>query len=423
MTNGHLDPRQDERRPGYRGWAVAVASMVALMFGPSTIAVLSFGLFIRPLEQEFGWSRTDIALASTFVSYTIMLISPLHGYLTDRFGPRKVILPCIPLFASGLLALYFLPPVHAIYYAAWILLPVLGIGLFPLSYLQTVSTWFNGRLGLALGVANAGIGIGGAVLPILIGYLIQAHGWRAAFAGLGAISLLVTLPVAWFYIREQAVAGDGKGPAPAVVAGVDFATAARTGRFVLLVLVFLILGFINTALVVHQVPLLIEGGITPQRAVLVQAVYGAFVLVGRMITGFLIDRFAPLLVMLTFMLGAAAASAIYASGVHGDWAFLAAALFGLVFGAEFDVLSYVLKAYFGMRSFGKLYGIIFSVFQFGAGCGTAFLPLSREHTGGYASGLWTFALLSLLCAGLLYVLQRQRQDLHVAVVGATTRVS
>ncbi|GJI87599.1 MFS transporter [Duganella hordei] len=396
---------RDEDRAAYPGWLVAVASMVALIFGPSTIAVLSFGLFIRPLEQEFGWSRTEIALASTFISYTIMLISPLHGYLTDRFGPRKVILPCIPLFGLGLAMLYFLPPVHAIYYAAWILLPILGIGLFPLSYLQTVSTWFNGRLGLALGVANAGIGIGGMLLPLLIGFLINAYGWRLSFAVLGAITVLTSLPVAWLFIRERE-RGAGRQTRAAAPEGHAFGVAARTSKFRLLALAFLILGFINTALVVHQVPLLADAGVPMSKTIVVQSVYGMFVLVGRLITGFLIDLFAPALVMMVFVLGAAVACALYAIGVNNDLVFVAAALFGLVFGAEFDVLSYLLKSFFGMKSFGRLYGVIFALFQFGAGCGAAFLPLSRAYTGTYAAGLWVFCALTMLCAACLYGLHR-----------------
>lgn len=396
---------RDEDKAAYPGWLVAVASMVALIFGPSTIAVLSFGLFIRPLEQEFGWSRTEIALASTFISYTIMLISPLHGYLTDRFGPRKVILPCIPLFGLGLAMLYFLPPVHAVYYAAWILLPILGIGLFPLSYLQTVSTWFNGRLGLALGVANAGIGIGGMLLPLLIGFLIDAYGWRLSFAVLGAITVLTTLPVAWLFIRERE-RGAGQPARAAAPEGLAFGAAARTSKFRLLVLAFLILGFINTALVVHQVPLLADAGVPLSKAIVVQSVYGMFVLLGRLITGFLIDLFAPALVMMAFVLGATVACALYAMGVNNDLVFVAAALFGLVFGAEFDVLSYLLKSFFGMKSFGRLYGVIFALFQFGAGCGAAFLPLSRAYTGTYAVGLWVFCGLTMLCAGSLYGLHR-----------------
>ena len=167
----------------YAGWRVVAASMVALAFGPSTIAVMSLGLFIPSLEKDFGWPRTDIALATTIVSYMIVIVSPLQGYLMDRYGARRVMLPSIPAFALGIASLSLIPPVHWVYYTAWVIVPVLGIGLFPLAYLRTVGTWFTRRLGLALGLANCGIGIGGSVIPLIAGGLIAAWSWRRAYLG------------------------------------------------------------------------------------------------------------------------------------------------------------------------------------------------------------------------------------------------
>lgn len=404
----------------YRGWVVVLASMVALMFGPSTVAVLSLGLFIRPLEADFGWSRTQIALASSIVSYTVMLISPIQGYLTDRFGARAVIVPCIPLFCVAVGLMYFMPPVPWIYYAAWIVLPVIGIGIFPLSYLRVVSSWFDKRLGLAIGIANAGIGIGGAVIPLLIGAVIAHQGWRAGFVGLSVLVAL-TLPLAYAFIREKPGTEPKKGRAQ-TVPGVEFRTALRSREFKLLTGIFLLLGVINTALIVHQMPMLMDAGVTPQRAAMVQATFGIFVIAGRLLTGLLIDYISAALVMCFLVLGGTIACSLYAYGVTGDVVFLCAALLGMVLGAEFDVLSYLLKRYFGMRAFGKLYGVIFSVFQFGAGAGAALLPLMRQASGSYRSGLTTFAVATLTCALLLIVLHlggdrrlaklRQQQPIH-----------
>lgn len=386
----------------YRGWAVVLASMLAMMFGPSTVAVLSLGLFIRPLELDFGWSRTQIALASSIVSYTVMLVSPLQGYLTDRFGARAVILPCIPLFCVAVALMYFLPPVPWIYYAAWIVLPVIGIGIFPLSYLRVVSSWFDKRLGLAIGIANAGIGIGGAVIPLVIGTVIAQQGWRAGFVGL-AVLVALTLPAAFFFIREKPGTEPRKGKTEGVP-GVDFHVAVRSRQFKLLIGIFMLLGVINTALIVHQIPMLMDAGVTPQRAAVVQATFGIFVIVGRLVTGLLIDYVSAALVMCVLVIGGTFACTLYAYGVTGDVVFLCAALLGMVLGAEFDVLSYLLKRYFGMRAFGKLYGMIFAIFQFGAGAGAALLPIMRQASGSYRSGLLTFSAATLICALLLVML-------------------
>ena len=393
-----------EHKFSYLGWRVVLASMIALAFGPSTVAVMNFGLFIRPLEAAFRWPRTDVALATTIVSYMIVVISPLQGYLIDRFGARRVILPSIPAFALGIGALYLMPAVHWIYYAAWVIIPFLGVGLFPLAYLKVVSTWFRDRLGLALGIANSGIGIGGAIIPIFAGGVIAAYGWRGAYLGLAVIVLFVTWPIAWLCIREKPF--EARGAAAASQPGMEYREAARTAEFRLMALAFFLLGVINTALIVHQVPLLIDAGVTPQRAALVQTVYGLSSLVGRLLTGILLDLIAAPLVMMIFAGGTALACGMYAAGVSGNIAFLCAALIGLAFGAEFDVLGYMVKFHFGLRSFGRTYGTIFAIFQFGAGFGAAVLPITRDHFGSYGPGLWAFAAVTLMSAVAMFRIGR-----------------
>jgi MFS family permease len=384
-----------ESTPDYPGWRVAAAALVALAFGPSTVAVLSLGLFMQPIEMEFGWTRTEVALATTIISYMIVVVSPLQGWLIDRFGVRKVMLPSIPAFAIGIAALSLMPPVHWVWYAAWVVIPFLGIGLFPLAYLKAIAGWFRQRLGLALGIANAGVAIGAMLVPLISGYLIAAHGWRAAYLGLSAIVLFLTFPVVWLFVRERVATA---AETARVNEGLSFSAAARTSTFAYLALAFLLIGVMNTAIIVHQVPLLVDGGMTPARAALVQTVFGLFGLFGRILTGLLLDRFPATRVMITFILGGAVACGLYALGANGNLAFLCAALVGLLFGAEFDVLGYMIKARFGLRSFGKLYGAIFAIFQFGAGLGAAMLPIARDRFGSYVPGLWTFVVLLALAA-------------------------
>ena len=116
------------------GILTTVGSTVGLSFGPSVIAILAVSPFIPSIEQEFGWSRVQVSLAITIVSYMIVLVSPLQGFLVDRFGPRKVILSSIPMFALGLAAFYWQPNNLAVFYGLWALIPILSIGLWPLGY-------------------------------------------------------------------------------------------------------------------------------------------------------------------------------------------------------------------------------------------------------------------------------------------------
>jgi len=397
MANGLREQQPREATPA--GIWTTIAAMIGLAFGPSTIAVLGFGVFIRPIEMEFGWSRTQVSLASTIISCMIVLVSPLQGILTDRFGSKPMIVVSIPLFAAGVAGFYFMPANLGLFYSMWVIIPILGFGLWPLGYLRAVSNWFDRRLGLAVGIANAGIGIGSALVPLIAGMLIARCGWRVAYVGLAGLALAVPLPFAVFALKERRTRKPVSGAAaPPAIVGLAFRVAARTGTFWMLAAAYFLLGITSTALITQQIPLLMDVGVTPEHAALVQSIFGVAMMFGRIGTGYLIDRvFAPF-VMVAVAIGAAVACCIYANGVHGAIIFLCASLIGLVVGAEFDVLAFVVKRYFGMFAYGKLYGAVYAIFQFGCGLGAAFLPMSRGKFGSYAPGLYALAVCLVLSA-------------------------
>lgn len=407
---------QGEQSLSYPGWRVTAAAAVAIALGPSTIQTFALGLFMRPLQAEYGWTRTEVALATTIVSLMVVVMSPIQGWLTDRFGVRRVVLPSIPAFACAVALLALLPKSLGLYYAAWVLIPMTAVGIFTLSYLKAVSSWFSARLGLALGIANAGTAVGGIVVPLFAGGLMAAYGWRTAAVGLGVLIVAVTLPAAVLFVRERPK--DFAGDVP-VLEGTPYGEAVRTPTFALLALVFLLVGATNIALITQQAPLLIDRGMAPLKAAVVMTNFGVFGLLGRLFTGFLLDRFRAPLVMAVFALGGALGCALYASGAGVQFAFVSSALIGLLFGAEFDVLAYIIKAEFGGLAFGKLYGTVFAAFQLGGGLGAAFLAASRDRFGGYGPGLTIFAAFLVAAAVLIqFVRARRMSEVEAALAQA-----
>src|SRR5262245_39745322 len=188
------------------GMLTTIGSTVGLALGPSVIAVLTISPYIVPIQEQFGWTRVQVSLAFTIVAYMIVLVSPLQGVLVDRFGPRRVVLTSIPLFAASLAALYFTPNNLLAYYVLWALVPVAAIGLWPLGYLQAVTRWFDRKLGLALGVANAGIGLGSTVVPMIVGPIIAQYSWRHSLLVLASLILFVSWPVVFLCLREPTAA-------------------------------------------------------------------------------------------------------------------------------------------------------------------------------------------------------------------------
>jgi MFS family permease len=383
-----------------RGETAALAATVGLMWGPSTIALMGLGVFIGPLRAEFGWSRTEVSLVATVLNVAVVVMSPIQGLLVDRFGSRKVILPSLLLFSAGLMLLYFLPAQLGIFYLAWALIAATSAGLLPGSFLRVAGSWFDKRLGLAMGVVNSGIGFGNIFVPLIASAVIASYGWRMAYVTLGLIVLCIVLPICWLWLKETGAPPETEAQRSArkLATSENFAKASQTSTFRILATAFFLLGLVNTALISQQVPILMDAGVTPSRAALIQSFFGASLLVGRIGAGLLLDRlFAPLIIIAT-SIGAAIACLIYSTGPNGMIVFLPAALLGLVVGAEFDVLGYLVKRYFGMSAFGKLYGIAYAIFTLGGAIGVAAFAFSRGASGSYTLGLYGFAAVLVLAS-------------------------
>lgn len=395
-----LDPR-GRLNPG---WQAVLTIMLSLGFGPSVILLMCFGVFAPALHRAFGWTAGAIGLGATIISLAVMVLSPVQGWLVDRFGSRRLVLICLPLFGLGVAAMAAQRGDIAMFYLACGLLPILALGLWPLSYLQLCSTWFDRRLGLALGLANTGVGLGAAVAPLLIGALLALAGWRAAYLGLGLLILIVVWPLAALFLRANPVV-PGKGHAAGSQAfGLTLPQMVRQASFWMLLVAFTCLGVISSGLLVHQVNILMAHGMTQPAAIGLQSVLGLASVAGRVTAGWLLDRVRVSRLMPVLLVVAAGACLLYASDLSGPILVLGAATVGFVIGAEFDVLAYALRRYFGLATFGLAFGLIFSGFQLGAAFGTAFVGLSLERLGGYGPGLLVLAGLCALSALIFFLL-------------------
>jgi len=185
---------------GTRG--VVFATMVGLATGVASINLFAIGIFQGPITAEFGWSQTEYAVV-TLIGTIVTVVSSLYiGKLFDRQGVRRWAIIGIILFAFALISLYWLTPNLLHFYAVFALIPIIGAGTSSIAYSRVVAAWFDRRRGQAFGAALAGIGIGGAVLSSVSQFLIDAVGWRGAYAGLGILTLLVTLPIVLWKLRD-----------------------------------------------------------------------------------------------------------------------------------------------------------------------------------------------------------------------------
>ncbi|WP_086936619.1 MULTISPECIES: MFS transporter [Pseudomonas] len=241
-------------------------------------------------------------------------------------------------------------------------------------------------------------GLGAALLPALAALVMVHYGWRTAYQVLGALSVLVSWPVAFWLLRD---AGTDRNRTEAKVAAplVERSVSQSWGdRELWLVLVgFFVLGAASSGVFVHQVRILVDTGMNTPQAMAMQSVLGIALIFGRIGTGWLLDRIHVSKLMTSICLAAALALLLLALGAPSGTAPLCAALIGLVIGAEFDVLGYLIPRYFGRRSFGSIYGLVYSVFQVAAACAIGLLGLSRNLQGSYTAGL--LVLMGLLLVG------------------------
>ena len=397
------------RQALFPGWKVVFAGFVGLAFGSPVLLLFTLGVFTGPLEHDLGWTRAQISLSATVFTAVSTVAFPFAGALLDRFGARRVVLVSLPLFAAAYASLGLTTRSLGAFYLAWAVITLLGSAPSNPAYCKAVASWFDRRLGLALGVTVAGQGIGAAAVPALAFVLLSKFGWRLAYAGLAGVALVATFAVNAAFLRNapadlglfpdgalQPPSGDGER---AATAGFTFERAVRTRAFALLTAAFLLLGFMSTAILAHQVPMLVDAGFTPARAAAVQVVYGLALTAGRLVVGFSLDRFFAPRVLMASLGGIVVGLAFYARGVTGDAAFLCAALIGFGIGAEFDVLGYLVARYFGRRTYGKLYAVVLSVFTFGGGLGAAVFGAVRTRHGDYAPALW--AVTATTCIAIL----------------------
>jgi predicted MFS family arabinose efflux permease len=371
-----------------QGWRVVAAASLCLAVGPSALLVACFGVLLGPTVQRYGWSPAQIGGAASAMTFAIMFASILQGVLVDRHGVRRVVLTSIPLLSAGMLAMHWLPRNLGLLYLAWFILPLLAVGLWPGSYLKAVSGWFDRHLGLATGLTNAGIGIGTIAGPALVAWAARTHGLPSAWLVMAGLAFLA-FPIAWLALRERV---PHRPPASAGEQAGSLGEIFRMSRYRVVMFSFLLLGVTGTGLVASIVPILTSKGLSLSAAVGAFAAFGVMGLTGRIVSGWMLDRLHVTQVL--YILGVTTFAGLVTIVLTDSvWMLVAAtALLGLMSGGEFDVLAYTLRRYFGLRSFGRMYGFAFSAFQLGATGGAALLATSVGRTGSYAVALAIFAL-------------------------------
>jgi MFS family permease len=398
----------------FYGWYVAIACGLGLACGLASVITATFSIFLGPLRAEFGWTASETFTGLLLVTAAVTIAAPFIGSLVDRFGAKRMIL--VGFLMQGAVIASFATQTEsmAAFYARYIALAILGLGTTHVAFARVISVWFDRRRGLALGMALAGLGLGGVVWPILSQWAITEFGWRTAYVivalavatvGILSIGLVVRESPESMGLRpdgdEEPKAVAGVVPPVATQTGFTLAQTMRQGHFWLMLAAFLLIGLAVQSLILHLVPMLVLRDVEPMRAAQAQSLVAAALIVGRLVAGVLMDRFFAPRVAIAFLVGPIVGIVLLASGASGTGAFLAGMLTGLAAGAEVDVTAFLASRYFGLKYFSRTYAWFYSAYSAGAGLGPLLTAQAVERFGDYTEILYLHAGLLIVAALML----------------------
>lgn len=391
------------------GWKVVLAGFFGVMGSFAAVVPYTFGLFLKPLSGAFGWHRESVSAGFSIAALTVAASSPVLGMLLDRFGPRRIVLPCIAVFCGGYLSLAWLTPHIIHFYLAFFLIGLVGNGTAYLGYSRAISTWFVRRRGLALSMMLAGGSCGAMLLPVVAQAAIAHYGWRSAYAILGILAFMLGFPLAALFLREQ--------PATAECAQHSFkpdglVRDALRGRifWIIAITVCLYAISLNGALA-HISALLTDRGVSSVGSAYAVSVIGASALIGRVLTGFFLDRFfGPrvsqwMLLMTVVGIGLLSAAHSLTSGL------VAAFFIGFSMGSEGDMTPYLLSRYFGLKRLSTLYAFTWTTYAIGGATGPLLVGRLFDALGSYRPAtIQLLALPAFIPCLLMFLLPRYDND-------------
>ncbi|HTU13111.1 MAG TPA: MFS transporter [Allosphingosinicella sp.] len=399
-------------RPGGRGtetradWLLVIASTVALI--ASVSHVYSVGVFIGPLEAEFGWQRGQISAGLGVISVISVVLAPFVGLAIDRFGSRRVGLPGLIIYLAGVALLSTASPSIWHWWSLWALIAIGTVLIKPTVWVTAIAGRFEARRGIALAVALCGTSIGAAILPFLTEKLLIL-GWRSAYLALAGGAALLALPMVYAFFRAERPAPRVPGAAGAAAAPRRPGVSAREGLTSAVFYKMAIAAFLATlctlSLAVHFVPILIAGGISSGTAASTAGVVGVGSLIGRLGTGLLLDRFSGRRVgALILLLPILACVLLVSLDLNLVTAIAIGVVIGLSLGAEIDIFAFLSARYFGLANYGLLFGTVAGLISFGAGVGPTYAGFMFDHFRSYGVMLMTLVPMLLVSSLLVFSL-------------------
>jgi MFS family permease len=411
MVSGLESVNNFEKQGIYYGWIVVIAAflIMAIVCG----VFYSYGVFFIPIMTDFGWTRaltSGVALFSGLI-YTITV--PLTGFLADKYGFKLLIIICAGIMGLGLTLAPHIQTTWQLYLLLG-LLPGLGASTAVVLPTAAVTQWFVRRRGMALGIAQSGIGVGAALVPLLATHLISGHGWRITYVILGLLIWLICIPVALLGIRNpepgylQAHEGRETTEIDPYNPGeknheYTLVEAASTSTFWFLFVLYGLCIFGLGLAMTHVVPYAQDMGLSAMTAAGLLTTIGVCSIIGRVSSGMISDKVGawPVLLLCLILQTILMACLIKADA---PWMFfIFAAFFGISYGGYIILIPKLTSQFFGLKSMGAVYGGLSVGDGIGFATGPIFAGYLFDRMGSYdipflsvAAGMFVAVILAFI---------------------------
>ena len=398
------------KQPVNRWWNV-VAGALSVAVGAGVVGVYMFGVFAKSIGAEYGWSRASVALGLTAFALASGVGSLTLGLAIDRFGLRKVTAIYVVLFGGAIALVPLLPARLDYFVAAFAVMGFFGSAATVLPYATAVCRWFDRKRGLALGLVNAGTGIGAALMPLYANFLLSRFGWRGGYWGVALIVTLVPLVALALWVRlptsqsanvQSSRRESGRvDPAEDAVQLSGIVKASKP--FWLIAIAIFTVSVATFGIISQLVPIATDRGHSQIVAAGMLSAVGIGSLLARLVAGYVMDRiFAPYVAAGVFAMAMIGMGMLLgANSVPGMT--IAAVMVGIAAGAEGDILTFLVSRYFPIRSFGSVTGAIWVTWAWGGALGTYLLGLSYDTNHSYSVAIVGF--IAALATGTLAILK------------------
>jgi MFS family permease len=400
-------------------WVVLAALTLCMLAASGLRSV--FGVYIKPMEAEFGWSRGALSGAAAVSLLLLGAVGPMVGRLADRVGPRAVIGTALLVLGLGSIGSAFVQQLWHIYLTAGVLMALGAGGAAMTTGSAVVARWFERRRGLAMGLAAGGMSAGQLIVIPLATALTVWFGWRTSFFWLGLGLLVLVLPVGLALVRNNpedrglrpyGATGPAQTAAEAaarVAAGrVSVVEAAQTLPFWLLMATFFVCGYTSSGMVLtHFMPHALEHNFTAFQASAALGVMGGMNVLGTIGSGWICDRFGRRGPLATYYFVRGLSLLFLLTVWSVPSLHLWAAIFGLNYISTVPPTTTLTANIYGRYSVGELSGWIFFSHQVGAALGAALAGWIFEWTGAYTAAFVSAAFMAFLAAGLTLLIREE----------------